>query len=930
MAGAEGVWTFLALLTGLINGMQDVLLWESRLANQEQLFCLIDASGYVFRAYHAIRGMSNSEGLATNAIFGYVNMLRKTIKDLNPTHVAVVMDPVGKSFRHSLYPEYKANRPPAPEDLKEQFPFIQPLTEAMGFRTVVEDGFEADDLIATLARASAEDGLNVVVVSADKDLTQLVQGTVRMFDSMKAKWWTKEAVVERFGVPPGQIRDLLAIMGDSSDNVPGVRGIGPKGAAKLLQQFGSLDELLERTDEVAANKQRENLVEHREMALLSQRLVSLRFDAPFDREWDSYQPREHDVDTLRELFTRFGFRRLAAEILPDASSGGVEVDVPAMPEPVVLDTLEALQKVVEQAARQGRLALDTETTSTRPMAASLVGISMALDPQHVYYIPIAHRELLGGRQLKLDQVRETLGPLVADASVAKVGQNFKYDTVVLRNHGFAVDGLDFDTMIASYLIDPGRRSHSLDALSADLLGVKMTSYKEVTGTGKQQVTFDYVPIKQAARYAGEDAWGTLLLADRLGPQLEEAGLVALYRDVELPLSDMLADMEMAGVAINNDELKALSGDFAHRMAALEREIHGLAGIPFNLASPRQLGEILFERLKLPTKRKTKTGYSTDVRVLEELAALHPLPRKILEHRSLAKLKSTYSDVLPTLVNPTTGRIHSSFNQAVTATGRLSSSDPNLQNIPIRGEEGKRIRAAFVPAPGKKFLSADYSQVELRVMAHLAQDETLLRAFRRGEDIHSRTAAAIFGVMPGLLTPDMRRVAKTINFGIIYGMSAFRLAREQKLSRKQAEEFISRYFERYSGVKSFLESAVADARERGYAETLLKRRRYLPDLRASNHQVRSMAERMAINTPVQGGAADIVKVAMLKLQRQLQASGLPARVVLQVHDELVVEADADVAQEVADIMREAMEKAYELDVPLKVDLGIGDNWAQIHG
>jgi DNA polymerase-1 len=893
-------------------------------------FCLIDASGYVFRAYHAIRGMSNSEGMATNALFGYVNMLQKTVKDLNPSHVAVVMDPVGKSFRHDLYPDYKANRPPAPEDLKEQFPFIGPLTTALGFRIVVAEGFEADDLIATLAREGAAAGHNMVVVSADKDLTQLVTDQVRMYDSMKDKWWTREAVQERFGVPPEQIRDLLAIMGDASDNIPGVRGIGPKGAAALLAQFGSLEAVLDGVDQVTAKKQRENLMEYRAQALLSQTLVSLRYDAPIDRDWDGYRPGKRDRATLQELFTRFQFRRLAAELLPAAADGGASADVPAMPEVVIIDTLSQLQEVTRAAREQGRLAVDTETTSTRPMAARLVGISLALDARRVYYIPIRHQALLGVRQLKLEQVQEIFGPVLADPTIGKIGQNFKYDTVVLRNHGFAVAGLEFDTMIASYLLDAGRRSHSLDALSAEVLGVKMTSYKEVTGTGKQQVTFDYVPIKQAARYAGEDAWGTLLLAERFAPELEAAGLDSLFRDVELPLSDMLADMEMAGVAVDNQQLGALSADFGHRMAQLEREIHQLAGIPFNIASPKQLGEVLFERLKLPTKRKTKTGYSTDVTVLEELAMDHPLPAKILEHRSLAKLKSTYSDVLPTLVNRETGRIHSSFNQAVTATGRLSSSDPNLQNIPIRGEEGKRIRAAFVPAPGKKFLSADYSQVELRVMAHLAQDQVLIKAFQRGEDIHSRTAVEIFGVMPGLLTADMRRVAKTINFGIIYGMSAFRLARDQKLSRAQAQSFIDRYFERYSGVEGFLKRAVAEAKERGFAETLLKRRRNLPDLHSSNHQVRSMAERMAINTPVQGGAADIVKLAMLKLHEQLKASGLPARIVLQVHDELVVEADTEVAEQVATMVKEAMEGAYALDVPLKVDLGVGDNWAEIHG
>jgi DNA polymerase-1 len=740
------------------------------------------------------------------------------------------------------------------------------------------------------------------------------------------------AIEEKFGVRPDQIVDLLAIMGDSSDNVPGVRGIGPKGAAELLSQFGTLEEVLDRADEVKGAKKQEALKTCRDQALLSKHLVTLRFDVPVSFHWSDYLPAGPQAEPMREIFTKLEFRKMLLDLLPTSTEGAVEtvVATPAMPEPRVLFDEAELRRVVDEAAKRGRLALDTETTSTRPMEAKLVGISLALDAGKVYYLPIAHRGARATEQLPLERVREILGPVVADPAVAKVGQNFKYDTVVLRNHGFAVAGLDFDTMLASYLLDPGRRSHSLDALAADELGIKTTTYKEVTGTGKQQVTFDYVPIRTAAHYAGEDAWATWLLAERLGPQLEEAGLTSLFRDVEIPLSDMLAEMEMVGVAVDMVALGRLSDDYAERMSALEKEIHALAGIPFNLASPKQLGEILFERLGLPRKRKTKTGFSTDVTVLEELAEHHPLPGKLLEHRSLAKLKSTYSDVLPTLVNRRTGRIHSSFNQAVTATGRLSSSDPNLQNIPIRGDEGKKIRAAFVPAAGRKFLSADYSQIELRVMAHLARDKVLTQAFQRGEDIHSRTAAEIFGVMPGLISADMRRVAKTINFGIIYGMSAFRLARDQQIPVRQAQAFIDRYFERYRGVKAFLDDAVAQAESQGFAETLLKRRRYLPELRSSNRQLRSGAERMAINTPVQGGAADIVKLAMLALRKRLAASGLDAQIVLQVHDELVVEADAADAEAAGALVREAMEGAYTLDVPLKVDIGIGDNWAEVHG
>jgi len=890
--------------------------------------CLVDASALVFRAYHAIRGFTNSEGMATNAIFGYVNMVLKAVRDQQPQYLAVVMDSVGKTFRHDMYDQYKANRPPPPEDLREQFPFIEPITEALGFPSVRAEGFEADDVIATLVRAGEDAGLEVVIVSGDKDLLQLVSDRTTMFDPMKSRIWHSDDVVEKFGVGPGALGDLLALMGDSSDKVPGVRGIGPKGAAKLLQTYGDLAGVLDAAEGITAKKQRESLLAHREDALLSRRLVELRGDAPVP-PLEQLVPREQEEESLRKLLTRLEFSKLMSDLLPDAAPAGVESAV-EVPEAETIWTEQRLDEVLQLIGNRGRVSVDTETTSTRPMEARLVGISLSCGSELACYIPIGHRGARSQEQLPLGLVREKLSPMLADDSVEKVGQNFKYDIVVLRNNGFSVRGLSFDSMLASYLLDPARRSHSLDNLSLGFLGHKMVSYKEVAGSGASQVTFDKVPIREAARYAAEDAWAAWALADQLGPKVDEAGLGGLLRDVELPLSEMLAEMEMEGVAVDLERLAELSRDYAVRMAHLEKEIHGLAGVPFNLASPKQLSEVLFERLKLPKGRKTKTGYSTDVRVLEELALSHELPAKMLEHRSLSKLKSTYSDVLPTLVNRKTGRIHSSFNQAVTATGRLSSSDPNLQNIPIRGEEGRKIRAAFVPGDGYRFLAADYSQVELRVMAHLAQDEVLMRAFRKGEDIHSRTASEIFRVLPGMVTSEMRRVAKTINFGIVYGMSAFRLSREQQIPLRQAQGFIEAYFARYSGVKGFLDSSVAEARERGYAETILKRRRFLPDLRAKNKQVRSMAERMAVNTPVQGGAADIVKLAMLKLRKRLQKEDYGARVLLQVHDELVLQGRPEAAEEVSALVRETMESAVSLDVPLKVDLGVGDNWEEVHG
>lgn len=897
--------------------------------------CLIDGSAYVFRAYHAIRGLTNSEGMATNALFGYVNMLGKVVKDLSPAYVAVIMDCIGPSFRKEMYPEYKANRPPPPADLKEQFPYVEPLTEALGIPTVRAETFEADDIIATMAEMAREQQVEVIIVSSDKDLMQLVDDHVVMFDPMKDKWYRRQEVIDRHGVGPELIVDLLAIMGDSSDNVPGVRGIGAKGAANLLNEYGSLDEVLARVEDVKPPRAQTALQEFRDSALLSRELVKLRFDAPVPADLRSLIPRGKDVDKLRELFTFLGFRRMLATLLPGSQDGEEEKpaqvsSAPRMPEARLVTTVGQLEALAREIAARGEVSLDTETTSVQPVKARLVGISAATDSGSVYYIPLTHTGEGADNQLSLDQVKLVLSPLLADPKIRLIGQNFKYDMVVLRNHGFDVEGLGFDTMIASYLLNPGRASHSLDNLAAEFLGLKLISYKEVTTRDGLRLCFDRVPVREAARYAGEDAWATLLLRDRLAPDIRQAGLDALLRDLELPVSEVLADMELRGIAIDSARLDAMSRDFEGRIRELEKEIHRVAGLPFNVNSPKQLGEVLFERLRLPKKRKTKTGYSTDSQVLEELAGTHPLPDKVLEYRSLTKLKSTYVDVLPTLVNSKTGRIHTSFNQAVTATGRLSSSNPNLQNIPIRGEEGLKIREAFIPGPGMKYLAADYSQVELRVLAHLSGDPGLTRAFVNGEDIHARTAAEIFNVLPGLVSSDMRRVAKTINFGIVYGMSAYRLSREQKIPFAQAERFIKTYFARYPGIKQFLETTVEEGKAKGFVETILKRRRYLPELKARNRQVFESGRRMAINTPVQGGAADIVKLAMLRLYQRLKKEGVQAFMVLQVHDELVLEVAPDVADQVSTIVRDTMENVLHLDVPLKVDVGVGDNWAQVHG
>ncbi|MBM4371148.1 MAG: DNA polymerase I [Deltaproteobacteria bacterium] len=885
---------------------------------------LVDGSSFLFRAYHALPRLTNSHGLSTHALRGYASMLLKTLSQHPAAYAAVVLDPRGPSFRAGLFPAYKANRPPTPPDLKEQFPYVEPLTEAMGVPVVRAEGFEADDVIATLAVRARDAGLRVLIASGDKDLMQLVGDGISMVDTMRDRTWDPAAVEEKFGVLPGALGEVLAIMGDSSDNIPGVRGIGPKGAAELVRSFGTLEEIYRHLERVEKPRIRQLLEESRELALLSRILVTLRTDVELPPGFAWLRPRGLDRTALLPLLEELEFRQLAEQVLP--AGAPVEISREALPPVNVVTSRESLRELVAALAGAGTFAVDTETTSLRATEAELVGLSFCTAEDRIWYVPVGHR---GAPQLPATVVREALAPLLGNPSLGKIGQHFKYDHVVLRGNGYPVAGLAFDTLIASSLLDPERGSHSLDALAAEHLGWTTVSYGEVTGRGGVQVGFQDVPVGDAARYSGEDAWVTWRLARLFGERLRGQPFEALFRDVELPVSELLARMELRGIGLDPKVLAGLSVDFRRRLAALERDVHAAAGRPFNVNSTQQLGDILFHRLGLPHKRKTKSGYSTDSAVLEELRGLHPLPDLVLEYRGVAKLQSTYVDALPRLLNPRTGRLHTSFSQTIAATGRLSSEKPNLQNIPVRSEDGRRIRRAFVPSPGYRFLSADYSQIELRLMAHLSGDSQLQEAFRRGEDIHTRTAGELFGVGASEVTSDMRALAKTLNFGVLYGMSGYRLARDFRMSQGEAAAFIDRYFARYPGVRAWKERTLEAARETGWVETLLGRRRRLPELGSSRHAERSQGERMAVNTPVQGSAADVVKIAMLGCVRGLAAAGLDAHVLLQVHDELIFEVPPDQLPGAREVVVRAMEGAVpSLAVPLTVDVGFGDDWAQV--
>ncbi len=910
--------------------------------NHDDTLYLVDGSSYIYRAYYAIRHLSSPSGFPTNAIYGFIQMLLKLLKDHDPKHVAVVFDAGRITFRTGIYPEYKANRAAMPDDLRLQVGPIREVVNAFNIPVLELEGFEADDIIGCLAGRFSTSGGRVVVVTGDKDLMQIVTGEVTLLDTMKGVASGIPEVRERFGVGPELVADILGLAGDSSDNIPGVPGIGEKTAIKLIREFGSLDALLERAGEVKG-KIGEKLREFRDQALLSRRLATIVRDVPLEIGLDDLARREPDTVSLNTFFKRYGFTTLIKELTAQATLSAESYRTVATAE-----VLEALARALEQA---GEFAFDLETTSLDPREAAIVGLSFSFKDHEAYYIPVGHvtsrsphsaeegtlftshqhKEEFAPGQIHRQQVLDRLRPLFEDPSLRKVGQNIKFDMQVLANSGIDVAGVWFDTMVASYCLNPARSGHGLDALSLEHLGHKMISYGEVTGKGKGQVNFSRVEIGAASRYACEDADATWLLRRKFEPQLREAGLEGLFRDVEMPLVSILAAMEDHGVLLDTTMLEGLSRDFATRLAELEGRIFALAGGPFNLNSPKQMGEALFERMGLQSGKKTKgrTALSTDNEVLAALAEEHEIARLILDYRGVSKLKSTYSDALPRLVNPRTGRVHTSYNQTVTNTGRLSSSDPNLQNIPVRSDEGRRIRHAFIAPPGCVILSADYSQIELRVLAHLSGDPVFCHAFAHDEDIHTRTAAEVFGLFPEMVTSEMRRQAKTINFGIIYGQGSFSLAKQLGIARKTAEEFIAAYKERHSGAIAFLDACIRQAEETGFVTTILGRRLPIPDIGSQNGNVAAFARRNAINYPIQGSAADIIKCAMIRVDRRLRAEGLASRLIMQVHDELVFEVPGGELLAMELLVEEEMSHAVETRVPLKVDISHGANWSEAH-
>jgi DNA polymerase-1 len=879
---------------------------------------LIDGPNMAFRAFYAIGGMSNSQGLPTNALFGFTNMLLKLIRDEQPDYLAITWDPKGGSFRDRVFPDYKGTRAEMPDALREQMPHFARIAEAFDVPFLCIDDFEADDVMGTLARRH-EDELDVVLVTSDKDLMQLVSDSVILYDSMKDRRISYSEVEDKFGCSPDLVPDALGIWGDSSDNIPGVKGIGEKGVKALLAKWKGLDDIYDHIDEVTPPGARTKLENERDNAYLSRDLATIRTDAPIEIGLEDlaleYPPEE---DRAQELFAELEFRSLLKQFGGEMAS----IDRGAYR---MATTPEELEELRSQLTSAGRFALDTETTSLDALQADLVGLSFCADEKVAWYVPVGHTIL--EPQLSWEVVRNALAPLIEAPDIGVTGQHLKYDLKVLARHGVGLGGIDGDTLIADYLLSPDRRSHKLDDLALVHLSHRMIPYDEVAG---DKESFADVGLEEARDYAAEDAHVTWLLDAKFGPMLEEGGLDGLYRELELPLIPVLARMETNGIAVDRSVLEGLSKELENGVVEAADRCYEAAGEEFNIGSVKQLREILFDKLDLPVIRKTKTGPSTNEAVLSELALQHPLPRAILDYRSLVKLKNTYVDPLPGLVNPETGRIHTHFSQTTAATGRLASTDPNMQNIPVRTEEGRRIRTAFVAPPGRVLLAADYSQVELRILAHLCGGTGgFADAFARGVDVHAETAAGLFEVAPEEVTREMRTIAKAVNFGIIYGQSAFGLAQTQRISRGEAADYIKRYKERFPEIEDYRQRTLDQAAENGYVETLMGRRRPVPDLASGNFAARAAAERVAINTPVQGSAADLIKKAMLAVDARLQAEFPDQLLLLQVHDELLLEVDEDRAEEAGEMVREEMVSAIELSVPLVVDLGTGKNWEQAH-
>ncbi|MDL0432429.1 DNA polymerase I [Marinobacter sp. TBZ242] len=904
---------------------------------------LVDGSSYLFRAYHALPPLMTSKGHPTGAIKGVISMIRKLEQDFPGSKMVVVFDAKGKTFRNDLYEDYKATRPPMPDDLAVQIQPIHDMVRAMGLPLLIVSGVEADDVIGTLAEEATSKGIDVVISTGDKDMAQLVSDHVTLINTMTDTHMDREGVIEKFGIAPEQIVDYLALVGDKVDNIPGVNKCGPKTAVKWLQTWDNLDDIIEHADEVKG-KIGEYLREARETLPLSRELATIRTDVDLEFGLEDLKLRTQDDEKLLELFREYELRSWIAELENGANgasdtkragngndNSNRQTTLKEKKYSVITDQTE-LDQWIERLSKATLFAFDTETTSLRYMEAQVVGVSFAIEPGEAAYVPLGHDYMGAPEQLDRDAVLNQLKPLLEDPKKPKLGQNLKYDKNVLANHGIDLEGIAEDTMLESYVLNSVGSRHDMDSLAMQYLGEQTITFESIAGKGAKQLTFNQIDLEQAAPYAAEDADITLRLHQVLRPQLEKTGrLLEVYENIDLPLVPVLSRMEQRGAMISASTLRRHSQELAERMAELEKEAHEEAGEIFNLGSPKQLQTIFYDKMGLPVVKKTPKGApSTAEPVLQELAHDYALPRLILEHRSLSKLKSTYTDTLPELINHRTGRIHTSYHQAVTATGRLSSSEPNLQNIPIRTEQGRRIRQAFIAPDGFKLMAADYSQIELRIMAHLSGDKGLLDAFEKGEDIHRATAAEVFGVAVEDVSGDQRRSAKAINFGLIYGMSAFGLARQLDVGRNQAQQYIDRYFERYPGVLRYMDNIRKQAHDDGYVETLFGRRLYLPEINARNKQMQQAAERTAINAPMQGTAADIIKRAMVSVEDWLLDNHREdARMILQVHDELILEVRESAIDRIREGLEKRMSAAARLDVPLLVEAGVGNNWDEAH-
>ena len=913
---------------------------------------LVDGSSYLYRAFHALPPLTNSKGLPTGAVKGVINMMRRLQKDYPNSTTAVIFDAKGKTFRDEIYSEYKANRPPMPDELRSQIEPIHNIIKAMGMPLVSIEGVEADDVIGTYAVQATEQQQPVIISTGDKDIAQLVNEHISLVNTMTDTYLDREGVIAKFGIPPELIIDYLALLGDKSDNIPGVPGVGEKTALGLLQGLGGLDSIYQRLDEVAglsfrgAKTMAAKLEEHKELAYLSYTLATIKTDVAVDLNVDQLVNQAPDQVELLNQFQEMEFKTWINELSDSAGNKNtpsvtqneipenkveVEVAEPATTHYETILDLQQFSQWLDKLQNSPLIAVDTETTSLNYMIANLVGISVAVEAGSAAYIPFGHDYLGAPEQLSKDAVLNAIKPILENPKIKKVGQNLKYDMSVLAQHGINLKGVAFDTMLESYVLDSVATRHDMDSLALHYLDKQTISFTDIAGKGVSQLRFNQIALEQAGPYAAEDADITLRLHQVLWPQVQaELPLKTLFEEIELPLIKVLSRIERTGALVDDTLLFQQSQELAERLAGLETQAWDLAGQQFNLASPKQLAEILFEKLEIPVLKKTAKGApSTKEEVLQELALDYPLPKVLLEHRSLAKLKSTYTDKLPTMINPATKRIHTSYHQAGTATGRLSSSDPNLQNIPIRTAEGRRVRQAFIAAPGHRLIAADYSQIELRIMAHLSGDQSLLKAFEQEKDIHSATAAEVFGVNLAQVTTDQRRSAKAINFGLIYGMSAFGLARQLNIGRKQAAEYIDLYFQRYPGVQNYMNQVRHSAAENGYVETHFGRRLYLPEINSRNGMRRQAAERTAINAPMQGTAADIIKLAMINVDQWLQSNQLKSRMIMQVHDELVLEVPEGEFKQVVAGVTECMESAASLHVKLVVDVGDGNNWDEAH-